>query len=922
VIRIKKEALFVIDGSYLLYRSFYAIKPLQNSSGIPTQATYGFCRAIKKLLDSFEPSHMVVVWDSKVKTFRHEMYAEYKATRQKPPSDLFIQKEYIVKFLEALGLAQITVDGYEGDDVIAALVHTHADRQVVLVCPDKDMLQLLAPHLLIFDPFKERVIDRASFTAEHGFTPEKIPFFYALLGDTSDNIPGVRGIGEKSAADLIKQFDSLDDMYANLEKITKDRTRTLIADQKESAYLSYKLFLLKPPALGLTLQDMQFDPAGWAKTLPLLRELEFSSLVKGIEKKITPSNPTTNLFGLAEGQSSLVTPTEQPTFEPQVKPFKMLLVNDDASFEALLTVLKNADIIALDTETTGASPLQDALVGMSFAVNTEETYYLPLAHLQGKQVDKAAALAALKPILENTKKSFVMHNAKFDDLVIGSAGILMPPVTFDTLIAASLLRGDGDKINLKELSLRILGEPMQKFKDVVGKKYKNFAQVPIEDGASYAAHDALQTLKIYHYLKASIEKEPTLKKLFYEIEMPFYSVLLHMERVGILLDADKIKATAHQVNQDITTLQEKILGAITHKHAVADFNLNSPRQIEVLLFDDLKLPVIKKSSTGHRSTDQEVLSELAKVHPIPGLILKYRELAKLVSTYLEPLTGFINPNTNRVHTSYSQTLVATGRLSSSEPNLQNIPTSEGYGMQIRDAFYAPTGKTFLSADYSQVELRILAHLSSDPTLISIFKNNKDIHQQTAAQLFDVPLDKVTHEQRQLGKRINFSIIYGMTPYGLAQDLGIKPSEAKMYIEKYFAQYPQVAAWMEETVEKSVEHGYTETLFGRRRYIKELHERNKTLFEAGKRMAINTPVQGTQAEIIKMAMINIDRILSEKKLGSRLILQIHDELIIEVPNDELAMVEKLIAHEMDTVVQWEVPLKVTMRSGKTWAEVTK
>jgi DNA polymerase-1 len=463
---------------------------------------------------------------------------------------------------------------------------------------------------------------------------------------------------------------------------------------------------------------------------------------------------------------------------------------------------------------------------------------------------------------------------------------------------------------------------MQKFKEILGK-HKTFAQVPIEIGARYGAHDALQTFKIKPLIEKQLDQNPTLKKLFEEIEMPFYWVLVGMEQLGIAIEPEKLRAIGIEIDKELEVLEGKILGALEGKKIFTEnFNINSPKQVERLLFDELELPVIKKSDKGQRSTNQEVLIELSKLHPVPALILHYRELAKLKNTYVDPLPEFINPKTKRIHTSYSQTMAATGRLSSSDPNLQNIPAAAGFGMQIRSVFVAAPGKIFMSADYSQIELRVLAHLSQDPTLIDIFTHDRDIHTETASQLFDIPLEQVTSEQRQLGKRINFSIIYGMSPFGLSRDLGIKQREAKLYIEKYFARYPNVADWMEKTVQKAVADGYVETLYGRRRHVPELREKNRAIFESGRRMAINSPVQGTQADIMKIAMININNKLIANNLQARMILQIHDEIVIELPGHEREAVEKIVKKEMESVVDWNTPLKVTIRTGKNWAEITK
>jgi len=919
--RIKPDALFIIDGSYLLYRSFYGLKPLHTSTGIPTQATYGFCRAIKKVLDDFSPKYITVVWDSKGGSFRQEILPEYKATRMAPPSDLFVQKEQIISFLNAITLCQIAKVGYEGDDLIASLVKEYPDHQIILVCADKDMYQLLSDNVLIFDPFKNKLIDEISFTQERGFGPEKIPFFYALLGDTSDNIPGVTGIGEKTAENLVKQFISLDDLYNNLDKVEKERIRNLLHDQKDQAYLSLKLFTLALVHLELSERAIEFDKKNWVHAGPIFKQLEFNSMLKEIEK--LTHNTSANQMSLFGTQSDIGQTEQAPPALPPV-PWICTVIQTDQALDLLIEKIKKHKNFGLDTETTGTSPLLDRLVGISIAVDTEEGFYIPLAHLHGTQLDFEKTLQKLRPVLEDKNNKIYLHNAKFDELVLSNYDINLPPSNFDTILAANLIKNAWQKINLKDLSAHYLQEPMIKFKDLMGKTYKTFDQVPVDQAAAYGAHDALQTFKLKLIFEQELEKEQRLKKLFYDFEMPLAHVLYKMEKTGIMLDVEKINEIKLDVAKDFAHIEEKIFSAFEHKELtnLKELNLNSPKQLEVLLFDDLKLPVIKKSKTGHRSTDQEVLHELSKIHPIPGLILKHRELAKLKNTYLDPLPTYVSPKTGRVHTSFSQTMVATGRLSSMEPNLQNIPTSGTYGVALRSAFIAPPGRLFVSADYSQIELRVLAYLSNDKNLIESFLHNIDIHTKTASQLFDVPIDKVTNEQRQFGKRINFSIIYGLTPYGLAQDLGIKPADAKVYIEKYFAQYPDVARWMENTVQEALKTGYTETWLGFRRHVPELFEANRMLFEAGKRIAINSPVQGTTAELMKMAMIRIDKAFIDQKIDAQLLLQIHDEIIIELDQKELENVEKIVKKEMEGVVDWHVPLKVATRNGKNWGEITK
>ncbi len=937
--RIKKDALFLIDGSYILYRSYYGLRPLQTSSGIGVQAVYGFCRTIKRLIDIFDPQHFAIVWDSKGKTFRSEIYEPYKATRQAPPSDLFVQKEYITEFAKNIELKQISKTGYEADDLIGSIAKDYRGEQVVIVGPDKDLYQLLSDKIIIYDPFKEEIIDAKSFEKAKGLSPEKVPFFYALLGDTSDNIPGVFGIGKKTALDLVNQFESLEDLYANLDKIKKERTRNLLSENKDNAFLSLKLFLLKYYDLALHKKDFEFDKNNLIKAAEIFEKLEFKSLLNDL-KKIFGHKAVENYIGIQEKVEDKKHAVQLSLFDSFKKNDDIVLEVDkrkktewdchivltEESLDKLIENLKNSDEIAIDTETTGIRPLRDELVGISFAFNKNEAYYIPLSHEDSsvKQLDLKSTLEKLKPIFLSNKIEKIFHNAKFDLLVLKQYGADFKNITFDTLIAASLLKKEDDKINLKVLSVKYLNEPMSTFEQILKNKYKTFKQVPIKEASEYAAYDALQTFKLKPILEKELKNNSKLYKIFIDLEMPLSFVLFDMELCGIKLDPEKLKEIGKEIMHDLKIVERKIFAFIEENYnkKYHDINLNSPQQVQELLFDVLKLPIVKKTHKGTRGTDQEVLEELSKIHPIPGLILNYRELSKLLSTYVQTLIDEINPNTGKVHTSYSQTMVATGRLSSSNPNLQNIPVSSDHGIKIRSAFLADRGMSFLSADYSQIELRVLAHMTKDEHLIEAFDQDQDIHAKTASQIFNVSIDKVTHEQRQIGKKINFSIIYGLTPYGLSKDLDIKQSQAKEYIDKYFDAYKGVASWIESTIKKAKEDGFTQTLMGRRRYVSGLHEQNKNLYQAAARIAVNSPVQGTSAELIKKAMINIHKKLEEKYQSAKIILQIHDELVLQVPNEQVEFVEKIIKKEMETVENWIIPLKVATKIGKNWESVTK
>lgn len=902
-----KKTIFLIDGSSFLYRAYYGVRPLHTTKGVPVQAVYSFCRIIRKLIDSFKLEYVAIVWDSRGKTTRHEMYENYKATRQAPPADLFDQKKFIVEFADVIGIKQIAQQGIEADDLMYTLAQDCAKEgnKVVLVTSDKDMGQTITDNIVLYDPFKDKMVDSAAFKEKMGFPVEKLAFYFALLGDTSDNIPGVKGVGDKSATDLVNQFASLEDLYANIDKIPKERVKTALLANRENAFLSYKLFLLQYHPLHIAMQDCAFDEKNWAYAKPLFQELEFKSLIKDIEA------------GAAVQMGIL------PSVAQKMANYEFIAVTTQEQLQNLIGLLKQKKMFGLDTETDGMQPLACELVGLSVCVAEGAAYYIPLAHKTGEQqIPKDIALQALKPVFEDPQYKKILHHTNFDAKVLFAQGIKLQGVVFDTLIAANLVTKEWQRIGLKYLSEYYFNEPMLSFSEVVkDNKYKDFSYVPLELATRYAAADAHQTFRLKPLLEQQL-KEEKLDQLFYQIEMPLMHILLAMEIEGVYCDAHILESLDQKVTTEISSIENQIIVLVGQQFA--GINLNSPKQVEHLLFVELKLPPQKKSAkrTGY-STDQEVLEILSGMHPVPGLIGKYRELAKLKSTYIEALPTYINPHTKKIHTNFSQTIVATGRLSSSDPNLQNIPTdSQGYGIEIRGAFKAPIGNLFISADYSQIELRVLAYLSQDKNLATAFLSGHDIHKETAARLFDVSLDEVTHEQRQIGKRINFSILYGLTPYGLSQDLKIPLKEAKQYIDKYFAQYPGVSAWMEHVIIDTKHKGYVQTLWGRRRYVPAIYEQNKNMYEEAKRVAINTVAQGTAAEIMKKGMITLSALLEQKHPQAKMILQIHDELLISVPEHEVDAVQELVQKTLESVVSWNVPLVVTTRHGKDWKEITK
>jgi DNA polymerase I len=892
-----KNSIFIIDGSSFLYRAYYSVRPLHTREGVPVNAVYGFCRMIKKLLDTYQPHAMIVVWDSPGRTVRHELYGAYKETRQAAPSDLMEQKKLIQEFADTLGLQQLQKEGIEADDLMFSLAKQLEQEKThtVIVSSDKDMGQMLSDYIVILDPFKDTFITREDLEKKLEFSLDKLPFYYALIGDASDNIPGVKGIGPKGAQQLVKQFDSLEDLYKNLDKVPSERIRLLLEQSRNNAFLSEELFKLRFYETYVTKECCDISLEDWAKAHPFFEKLEFKSFLKNEEKKEVKESPIAQKYTL-------------------------ILVDTREQLNEVYNKLKKHKRCALDTESLGAHPLQQGgMVGFSLSMEEGMAYYIPFGHKTGeRQLEKEYILSTLKPFLEDPTIEKYLHHAKYDALMLASENIELKGVVFDTLIAASLLVGDGQRIGLKYLSEYYLGEPMLFFNDIVKKnKYKDFSYVPLPVATEYAAADAHQTLRLHALFEKGI-REQGMADLFHKLEMPFMHVLLKMEKAGISLDTHILREIDVKVSQELVRLRTEIIDLIGHEHA--DINLNSPKQLEELLFEKLKLPPVKRTAgrTSY-STDHQVLRDLAKLHPVPALIMRYRELFKLKSTYLDALGEHINPHTGRVHSTFSQTGVATGRLASSEPNLQNIPVDK---FRVRSAFKPTQGYVFLSADYSQIELRILAHVSQDETLLKAFKENQDIHALTAAGLFEVHRSEVTHEQRQIGKRINFSILYGLTAHGLAQDLEIPHSLAKQYIEKYMAQYPGVVAWMEKVIEETKRKGYVQTAWGRRRYLPGIYEKNKTLYDLARRVAINTIPQGTASEIMKWGMLQLDKVLSEYGLGARMVLQIHDELLLEVPESEVEKTEDIVRTALQNVVSWSVPLVVTTRVGHNWQEVTK
>jgi len=898
------NTVYLIDGSSFVYRAYYAMKPLHTSSGEPVQAVYGFCRMIKKVIDDFQPSYMALVWDAQAATHRHEVYEAYKAGRESRPQDMGQQKARIKEFAEHIGITNITREGVEADDVMVSLAHNCAQQGYtsVLITPDKDLRQAVTSHILIYDPFKEKMLTPQAIEHRYGVEIAKLPFYFALIGDTSDNIPGVSGIGPKTAQKLVNQFASLEDLYHNLDSIDKERTRSLLASSRDNAFLSRQLFTLESCDLDIQPRDITFDPHNWSKARELFQELEFSSLLKQL-----PHDEDTG---------------KKKAFHERYG-YYFETITDEQRLQEVLAYIWQRGVCAIDTETDGLKPMRSHLVGVSLCAETGYAYYIPVAHeTDEQQLSMQTVRAHLAPLCADQHVHTYAHNAKFDMHVLARHGMPLYGVVCDTLIAAYLVTRTMDRLSLHDLSASFLGETMYTYKEVVTKRgYPHFGRVPVEQAYDYAAADAHQTYQLVRVMQQQLQEHEQ-EQVMYDIEMPLLSILYDMEATGIIVNTQVLDQLRHTLEQELTQLRDKIVSHLGSEHA--DINLNSPQQIACVLFDVLGLtPIYKTAGKTGYSTSHEVLKKLASQHPVPDMIMRYRELFKLKSTYVDTLGTFIHPQTGRVHTTLSQTSTATGRLSSSEPNLQNIPLdSYNHGVHIRMAFQADEGRQFLAADYSQIELRILAHVSGDDNLRYAFIHGKDIHAQTAAGLFDVSESEVTSMQRQVAKRINFSIIYGLTPYGLSHDLNISRTQAKAYIDTYMAHYPGVTQWMDTVVEAAKQHGYVETLWGRRRYIPSIYERNTSVFDLAKRTAINTIVQGTAADLMKVAMVQTNTMLQRTYPHVAMLLQVHDELIFSVPEQDVSSVSRDVRYTMEHVVAWSVPMTVDIVSGKTWHDVSK
>jgi len=888
----KSKTLYLIDGSAYIYRAYHAVRGLTDSRGFPTNAVFGFTRMLLKLIQDRGPEYVAMFFDAKGPTFRHEIYKAYKANRPPMPEDLSVQIPHIKEVTQGFNITVIEMQGFEADDLIGTLGRKaeKAGFSVVMVTGDKDFVQLVTDKAVIWDPMKDTTIDLASVIETYGVEPAQMIDVMGLSGDSADNIPGVPGIGPKTALGLIKTFGNIQRLYEQVDTITKKKQHENLVSYKEQALLSRELVTINTSApIPFEPQEFKFKDPDNEKLAELFKKFEFRQLQQAFPKHTDLS---------------------------QKKYQTILKIN---MLEDLVVLLESAEIFAMDTETTSKDPMQAELVGMSFSIKPDEAFYIPLAHDYPEvpeQLEMKTVLNRLKPILENPDIKKIGQNIKYDWMVLRRYGIDLDGVIFDTMLASYLLNPSKRAHSLDQIALDYLDYKTISYKEVVGKGKKalSFAQVTLEKAAPYACEDADVTLQAYNVLASRLE-ELGLVELLAKVEMPLAPVLMEMETTGVCVDTQRLRLLSKSFEHQLEKLEDKI-----YSIAGQEFNIKSSQQLGKILFEDLKLPTQKKTKkkTGY-STDVSVLTTLADQHELPALILRHRTLAKLKSTYTDALLDLIHPETGRIHTSYNQTVTATGRLSSSNPNLQNIPIRTEEGVEIRRAFVPRPGWMLVSADYSQIELRILAHYADDKILIQAFKDDEDIHTRTATEVFQVFPSFITSDLRRQAKVINFGIVYGMSPYGLSKELEISRKMAKTYIDNYFARYKGVKQFMEQTVKEARKTQRTSTLLGRIRLLPDINSSNKNVREFAERTAINTPIQGTAADFIKLAMIKIDTKFKANGLKTAMLLSVHDEIVFEVPPDELTIVQNIVKETMEGIWSLKVPLKVNMVVGENWAE---
>ncbi len=906
-----KKRLVLFDGNAIVHRAFHAFegKPLTvRQTGEIVSAVYGFALMLLKSIGELKPTHCAIAFDRPAPTFRHRLFDEYKAHRPATPQELLNQLGRVRQLVSAFNIPVYELDDYEADDVLGTLSHQAGEQDIdtIIVTGDADTMQLVSPQVRVLYPkprgsFSDTILyDEDAVMQRYGISPGQIADFKALKGDPSDNIPGVPGIGDKTATRLLQQFGSLDRLYAHIDEVTPPRLRDTLRENEALARQSRELAtIVTRTPVTLNMDDCLLSQHDRKQVTELLRELEFYSLLP----KLAEMEPE----GAAEPAVQVI--AQPPRGEYHV-------VDTTPALDELLSRLSQARSFAFDVETTSLNTMLAQLVGISLSPAPGEAYYIPVGHVgwgEVAQLPLGQITERLRPPLEDPSLAKFAHNGKYDMTVLAEHGINVNNISFDTMLAAYLL--SEKSIGLKALAFARLGMEMTPISELIGSGAKQIlmSQVEIDRAADYACADADMTRQLADLLEADLHKQG-LWRLFADVEIPLLPVLTHMERNGIALDTERLWQMSHRLGEQLLKLEAEIYNNVGHQ-----FNINSPQQLGSVLFDELELPRPRRGKSRY-STEASVLEELRTIHPVIPCILGYRQLAKLKSTYVDALPGLVNPRTGRVHTSFNQTRTATGRLSSSEPNLQNIPVRGEFGREVRQAFTAPTGSRLLAGDYSQIDLRALAHLSQDSNLLATFHHGEDIHTATAVQVFGVEPSRVTPDMRRVAKTVNFGVIYGMSDYGLEQATELSREEAAQFISSYFARYPGVKQYLENTKKQARELGYVQTILGRRRPIPEINSSNRQVREAAERMAINMPVQGTSADIIKVAMINLEREMAKRHLGARMLLQVHDELILEVPEAELEEVQRLVPQVMETALELSVPLKVDVKTGTNWGEM--
>ncbi len=899
-----QQRLILVDGSSFLFRAYHAIPPLTNPLGEPTNAIYGVSNMLRKLIAEYHSDYITVVFDAPGKTFRNDLYEQYKAHRPPMPDDLRVQIEPLHHLIRAMGLPLIMESGVEADDVLGALAQ-HAEQhgfKVIISTGDKDMAQLVTEHIMLENTMTNTRMDIQGVIDKFGVKPEQIVDYLALMGDTSDNIPGVPKVGPKTAAKWLVQYQTLENLVANADKITGKIGENLRASLDQLP-LAKQLTTIKCDLdLPYGMDDLKRQPVNTDELKNQLAGLGFLSW-----------------FKMLDNQKDAIVVVAEEEAKPALIESTYETILTHPQFNQWLERLEKAELFAFDTETTSLDYSKAEIVGVSFAVTPGQAAYIPLAHHYTgapDQLNRTEILEKLRPLLENPDKAKLGQNLKYDTHVLANHGITLRGIAHDTMLESYVLNSTATKHNMDDLAKEYLGVTTIHYEDVAGKGAKQipFQEVTIEQAGPYAAEDADITLQLHQVLMAKLQPHPTLLALYSDIEIPLLSVLARIESNGVLIDTAMLSQQSLELASHIVALEQ-----LAHDLAGHTFNLGSPKQIQNILYDEQKIPVIKKTPKGQPSTEESVLQELALDYPLPKLILDYRSLSKLKSTYTDKLPQQVNDKTGRIHTSYHQAVAATGRLSSSNPNLQNIPIRSEEGRKIRQAFIAPQGYKIVAADYSQIELRIMAHLSADTGLLKAFSAGEDVHRATAAEVFGVALDQVTTDLRRSAKAINFGLIYGMSSFGLAQQLGLSRSQAQSYIDLYFTRYPGVKNYMDRIREQAREQGYIETLFGRRLYLPEIKSRNAARRQYAERTAINAPMQGTAADIIKRAMIKTDQWLLEDKPDAKMIMQVHDELVFEAAEDQVDHYSAIIRNIMSSAADLNVPLIVDIGVGNNWDE---